>query len=128
MRREIGPPIPGASFTVIDAGTVTFLKANADARGEAVWEKPLQLSSEATNGVEGKIPSRLPRALPSGLRTRRYHGLLICVDPTTGRRQLGLASLEAVLCVGDRRIQLATEDVFANHEFRNTKRASLITP
>ncbi len=46
----------------------------------------------------------------SGLRTRRYHGLLIGADPTTGRRQLALASLDAVLCIGDQRIQLATHE------------------
>jgi predicted glycogen debranching enzyme len=46
----------------------------------------------------------------SGLRTRRYHGLLIGPDPATGRRQLGLASLDPVLCIGDERIQLATHE------------------
>jgi hypothetical protein len=39
---------------VVDGG-ITFLKKSADAQGELVWEKPLQHSSEATNGVENKI-------------------------------------------------------------------------
>jgi glycogen debranching enzyme len=33
----------------------------------------------------------------SGLRTRRYHGLLVVAGDTPSRRRLGLASLDAVL-------------------------------
>ncbi len=45
-----------------------------------------------------------------GLRTRRYHGLLIVADDPPGRRRLGLAALEPVLVLGDRRIELATHE------------------
>jgi predicted glycogen debranching enzyme len=45
-----------------------------------------------------------------GLRTRRYHGLLIvATEPPIGRR-LGLAALDPVLVIGDRRIALATHE------------------
>jgi predicted glycogen debranching enzyme len=46
----------------------------------------------------------------TGLRTRRYHGLLV---PSTGgpaERMLGLVSLEAVLVIGDARVSLATDE------------------
>ena len=46
----------------------------------------------------------------AGLRTRRYHGLLV---PTVGGpadRMLGLVSLEPVLVVGDTRFELATDE------------------
>ncbi|MEY2588842.1 MAG: hypothetical protein QOJ67_826 [Acidimicrobiaceae bacterium] len=46
----------------------------------------------------------------AGLRTRRYHGLLVtATEPPIGRR-LGLAALDPVLVVGDRRIRLATHE------------------
>src|SRR5690606_8483119 len=46
----------------------------------------------------------------AGLRTRRYHGLLIvATQPPIGRR-LGLAALDATVVVGDRRWQLATHE------------------
>src|SRR6266508_775552 len=46
----------------------------------------------------------------AGLRTRRYHGLLVvATEPPIGRR-LGLAALDAVLVVGDARIRLATHE------------------
>ena len=49
----------------------------------------------------------------AGLRTRRYHGLMIvATDPPIGR-MLGLAALDASVIVGDRRWQLAT------HEWRS---------
>jgi predicted glycogen debranching enzyme len=45
-----------------------------------------------------------------GLRTRRYHGLLVvATEPPIGRH-LGLAALDAVVTVGDRRIELATHE------------------
>jgi predicted glycogen debranching enzyme len=46
----------------------------------------------------------------TGLRTRRYHGLLV---PSTGgpaERMLGLVSLEAVIVIGDARVSLATDE------------------
>jgi predicted glycogen debranching enzyme len=46
----------------------------------------------------------------AGLRTRRYHGLLVvATEPPIGRR-LGLASLDPVLVVGDARLELATHE------------------
>jgi predicted glycogen debranching enzyme len=45
-----------------------------------------------------------------GLRTRRYHGLLVvATEPPIGRR-LGLAALDPVLRVGDARVRLATHE------------------
>ncbi|MDQ4096969.1 MAG: amylo-alpha-1,6-glucosidase [Actinomycetota bacterium] len=47
----------------------------------------------------------------AGLRTRRYHGLLVVATPDMpGRRHLGLASLDPVLVLGDRRVRLATHE------------------
>ncbi|MDP9342514.1 MAG: amylo-alpha-1,6-glucosidase [Actinomycetota bacterium] len=46
----------------------------------------------------------------AGLRTRRYHGLLVvATQPPIGRR-LGLASLDPVLVLGDRRVRLAVHE------------------
>jgi predicted glycogen debranching enzyme len=45
-----------------------------------------------------------------GLRTRRYHGLLIVATQPPGGRMLGLASLDPVLHVGDERIRLAVHE------------------
>jgi predicted glycogen debranching enzyme len=45
-----------------------------------------------------------------GLRTRRYHGLLVLAGTTPGQRQLALASLEPVLVIGDRRVRLACDE------------------
>jgi predicted glycogen debranching enzyme len=42
-----------------------------------------------------------------GLRTRRYHGLLVVATQPPSGRMLGLAALDAVLVVGDTRIRLA---------------------
>ncbi|HLJ03465.1 MAG TPA: amylo-alpha-1,6-glucosidase [Solirubrobacteraceae bacterium] len=45
-----------------------------------------------------------------GLRTRRYHGLLVvAAQPPTGR-MLGLAALDPVLVVGDMRVRLAVHE------------------
>ena len=65
-----------------------------------------------------------------GLRTRRYHGLLVvATEPPIGRR-LGLAALDPVLVVGDRRIELATRewgsDVVAPKGHRYLTRFALI--
>jgi len=46
----------------------------------------------------------------AGLRTRRYHGLLVVADRPPIGRMLGLASLDPVLVVGDRRVRLATHE------------------
>ncbi len=46
----------------------------------------------------------------AGLRTRRYHGLLVVATEPPGGRYLGLAALDPVLVLGDRRIALATHE------------------
>ena len=46
----------------------------------------------------------------AGLRTRRYHGLLVPAIGGPSARMLGLVSLEPVLVVGDARINLATDE------------------
>jgi predicted glycogen debranching enzyme len=47
----------------------------------------------------------------AGLRTRRYHGLLVTATaPAGASRMLGLAALDAVVIVGGRRIRLATHE------------------
>ena len=45
-----------------------------------------------------------------GLRTRRYHGLLVPATEPPGGRMLGLASLDPVLVIGDERIRLAVHE------------------
>jgi predicted glycogen debranching enzyme len=46
----------------------------------------------------------------AGLRTRRYHGLLIPAVGGPASRMLGLVSLEPVLIIGDARFELATDE------------------
>ena len=46
----------------------------------------------------------------AGLRTRRYHGLLVVATAPPGGRRLGLASLDAVVAIGDRRVRLGTHE------------------
>jgi len=46
----------------------------------------------------------------SGLRTRRYHGLLVVATSPPGGRMLGLAALDPVLVLGDRRVRLAVHE------------------
>jgi len=45
-----------------------------------------------------------------GLRTRRYHGLLVVATEPPGRRMLGLAALDPTVVVGDSRIRLAVHE------------------
>jgi len=46
----------------------------------------------------------------SGLRTRRYHGLLVVATRPPGGRMVGLAALDPVLVRGDNRLKLATHE------------------
>jgi predicted glycogen debranching enzyme len=46
----------------------------------------------------------------SGLRTRRYHGLLAVAVDGPANRMLGLASLDAAIVAGDARFRLATDE------------------
>ena len=46
----------------------------------------------------------------AGLRTRRYHGLLVVATQPPIGRQLGLAAIDCMLVLGDRRVRLATHE------------------
>ena len=46
----------------------------------------------------------------AGMRTRRYHGLLVVSGEYTGQRHVGLAALDATLVIGDRRVRLSTDE------------------
>jgi predicted glycogen debranching enzyme len=46
----------------------------------------------------------------AGLRTRRYHGLLVVASANGASRHIGLAALDLVLVSGDRRFELATHE------------------
>ncbi len=46
----------------------------------------------------------------AGLRTRRYHGLLVAAADGPSARMLGLAALDPVLVVGDARYRLGTHE------------------
>jgi predicted glycogen debranching enzyme len=46
----------------------------------------------------------------AGLRTRRYHGLLVVATRPPGGRMLGLAAIDPVLIIGERRIPLAVHE------------------
>jgi len=46
----------------------------------------------------------------SGLQTRRYHGLLVVATRPPGGRMLGLAALDPILIIGERRIPLAVHE------------------
>jgi predicted glycogen debranching enzyme len=45
-----------------------------------------------------------------GLRTRRYHGLLVVARDSPSTRMLGLVSLDPVLVLGDTRVRLAVHE------------------
>ena len=49
----------------------------------------------------------------NGLRTRRYHGVLVISTDPPRQRRLALASLDPVVVIGDERVRLAT------HEWRS---------
>jgi predicted glycogen debranching enzyme len=47
----------------------------------------------------------------AGLRTRRYHGLLMAAtSPAGAARKIGLAALDTVVVIGDQRVRLATHE------------------
>jgi len=59
-----------------------------------------------TDGLGGYAAGTL-----AGLATRRYHGLLVSATaPAGSARMLGLAALDAVVVIGDRRVRLATHE------------------
>lgn len=59
----------------------------------------------ATDGLGGYAMGTV-----AGLGTRRYHGLLVVAEPGASVRRLGLAALDPVVRIGDRRIRLATDE------------------
>ena len=58
-----------------------------------------------TDGVGGYAMGTV-----AGLRTRRYHGLLVVAVDGPAQRMLGLAALDPVLVLGDARVRLATDE------------------
>ena len=46
----------------------------------------------------------------AGLRTRRYHALLVVAEQNGATRHVGLAALDAVVVIGDRRVELAVHE------------------
>ena len=58
-----------------------------------------------TDGLGGYAMGRV-----AGLRTRRYHGLLIVAAPGASARRLGLAALDPLVRIGDRIVRLATDE------------------
>ncbi|HEY8853792.1 MAG TPA: glycogen debranching enzyme N-terminal domain-containing protein, partial [Candidatus Dormibacteraeota bacterium] len=67
------------------------LCGDLDAASEREWLVPDGLGGYAMGTV-------------GGLRTRRYHGLLIVATRPPGGRMLGLAAIDPILIIGDRRI------------------------
>jgi predicted glycogen debranching enzyme len=57
------------------------------------------------DGLGGYAMGTMP-----GLRTRRYHGLLVVATRPPGGRMLGLAALDPTLVVGERRVRLAVHE------------------
>ncbi len=73
------------------------LCGNLDSASEREWLVPDGLGGYAMGTV-------------SGLRTRRYHGLLIVATRPPSGRMLGLAAIDPIVIIGDRRISLAVHE------------------
>src|SRR4030088_633492 len=73
------------------------LCGNLDSASEREWVIP--------DGLGGYAMGTM-----SGLRTRRYHGLLVVATRPPGGRMLGLAALDPILIIGERRIPLAVHE------------------
>ena len=58
-----------------------------------------------TDGVGGYAMGTMP-----GLRTRRYHGLLVVATRPPGGRMVGLAALDPTLVIGERRERLGVHE------------------
>src|SRR5260370_4284261 len=61
-------------------------------------------------GPDGGGGGGRPREAGAAFRTRRYHGLLVVATRSPGNRMLGLADLDAILVVGERRIPLGVHE------------------
>src|SRR5579859_6457243 len=70
---------------------------NLDAASEREWL--------VADGLGGYAMGTL-----GGLRTRRYHGLLVVATKPPGNRMLALADLDAILVIGERRIPLGVHE------------------
>ena len=70
---------------------------NLDAASEREWL--------VADGLGGYAMGTL-----GGLRTRRYHGLLVVATKPPGNRMLALADLDAILVTGERRIPLGVHE------------------
>jgi predicted glycogen debranching enzyme len=70
---------------------------NLDAASEREWL--------VTDGLGGFAMGTV-----GGLRTRRYHGLLMVATRPPGGRMLGLADLDAIITIGERRIALGVHE------------------
>src|SRR5437870_2330358 len=88
-------PLQRPTLTAVRFGRA--LCGNLDAASEREWLVADGLGGYAMGTV-------------AGMRTRRYHGLLTVATRPPGGRMLGLASLDPVLVVGDRRIRLAVHE------------------
>src|SRR6267378_5073982 len=73
------------------------LCGDLDAASEREWLVPDGLGGYAMGTV-------------GGLRTRRYHGLLVVAARPPGGRMLGLAGIDPILILGERRIPLAVHE------------------
>ena len=73
------------------------LCGDLDAASEREWRVPDGLGGYAMGTV-------------GGLRTRRYHGLLIVATRPPAGRMLGLAAIDPILIIGERRIPLAVHE------------------
>jgi predicted glycogen debranching enzyme len=73
------------------------LCGDLDAASEREWLVPDGLGGYAMGTV-------------GGLRTRRYHGLLIVATRPPAGRMLGLAAIDPILIIGERRIPLAVHE------------------
>jgi predicted glycogen debranching enzyme len=92
---RIGPDAQDAAVTEIRLGRQVC--GNLDEGSAREWL--------VADGVGGYAMGTV-----AGLRTRRYHGLLVvATDPPRGR-QLGFASLDPVLVIGDARIRLGVHE------------------
>src|ERR1700680_1809740 len=89
--------ICGVALTLTPVRFGRELCGNLDAASEREWLVPDGLGGYAMGTV-------------GGLRTRRYHGLLVVATKPPGVRMLGLAALDAVLILGERRIPLGVHE------------------
>src|SRR6266850_2452457 len=90
-------PVADARPTLTPVKFGRELCGNLDAASEREWL--------VADGIGGYAMGTV-----SGLRTRRYHGLLVVATRPPGGRMLGLAALDPILIIGERRIPLAVHE------------------